>query len=218
MEIFDINKYDTLVFDCDGVILNSNKIKTDAFHTIALPYGEVYADMLVQYHISNGGISRYDKVSYFLCEILGQEYNQNKIEDLLNGFAQEVARELLKCEIVEGLFELKAKYAKPWMLVSGGDQEELRTIFAQRDIASVFDAGIFGSPDSKDTIFKRELKNGAIRRPAVYFGDSKYDYVSSTNAGMDFVFISQWSEFRDWEAFFSTKDVPVFSDFVSMYS
>ena len=30
----NLNKYKSLIFDCDGVILNSNKIKTDAFRKV----------------------------------------------------------------------------------------------------------------------------------------------------------------------------------------
>ena len=46
----DISQYATLIFDCDGVILDSNKIKTTAFYNTALPYGEDAAEALVNYH------------------------------------------------------------------------------------------------------------------------------------------------------------------------
>jgi hypothetical protein len=42
----------TLVFDCDGVVLNSNRIKTEAFRLVAAPYGEAAAEALVQYHLA----------------------------------------------------------------------------------------------------------------------------------------------------------------------
>lgn len=48
----------TLVFDCDGVVLNSNRIKTEAFRVVAAPYGDAAAGALVQYHLAHGGISR----------------------------------------------------------------------------------------------------------------------------------------------------------------
>ena len=56
-KIKDIREYLTLVFDCDGVLLDSNKVKTDAFYKSALPYGENAANELVSYHKENGGIS-----------------------------------------------------------------------------------------------------------------------------------------------------------------
>ena len=34
-----ISDYKALVFDCDGVVLDSNRIKTEAFRIAALPWG-----------------------------------------------------------------------------------------------------------------------------------------------------------------------------------
>ncbi|UQB43268.1 hypothetical protein JX580_05170 [Thiomicrospira microaerophila] len=36
-----------------------------------------------------------------------------------------------------------------WLIVSGGDQQELRGVFAARDLAKYFEGGIFGSPETK---------------------------------------------------------------------
>ena len=66
----DPRRYSTLLFDCDGVILDSNRLKTSAFFTAALPYGMRAAEALVEYHRENGGISRYRKFTYFLQEIV----------------------------------------------------------------------------------------------------------------------------------------------------
>ena len=40
-EIYNMNNYSHLFFDCDGVILNSNKIKTDAFYKLALNFWRI---------------------------------------------------------------------------------------------------------------------------------------------------------------------------------
>ena len=60
-----MKNYSHLFFDCDGVILNSNKVKTNAFYKIAVKHGEDSAKKLVNYHINNGGISRYKKIKFF---------------------------------------------------------------------------------------------------------------------------------------------------------
>ena len=65
-----MSNINSIVFDCDGVLLNSNKIKTQAFYKCALPYGEKYATMLADYHIENGGISRNYKFKYLTIFIL----------------------------------------------------------------------------------------------------------------------------------------------------
>ena len=43
-------KYNTIVFDCDGVILNSNAIKTEAFRNILSNYDLKAVDEFIDYH------------------------------------------------------------------------------------------------------------------------------------------------------------------------
>ncbi|ENM3723217.1 HAD family hydrolase [Vibrio cholerae] len=196
----NLAKYQTLAFDCDGVVLNSNNVKTEAFFKAALPYGEAAAQQLVDYHVSRGGISRYKKFEWFVENVVVDQTGPT-LEELLAAYAAEVRHGLLTCEIAEGLAELKAKTPQAnWLIVSGGDQQELREVFAARDIAKYFSGGIFGSPDSKDTILERELATGNIKQPALFLGDSKYDYQAAQTAGLDFIFLSQWSEVKDYQA------------------
>lgn len=198
----NLENYQALVFDCDGVVLNSNKIKTQAFYDVTKVYGHEVAQALVDYHVQNGGISRYKKFEYFFTDILSKPLYKNELDELLINFAQEVKKALLTCEVSEGLIELKekTKHAK-WLIVSGGDQEELREVFAKRGLAELFDGGIFGSPDTKDTILEREKVAGNITLPALFLGDSKYDYRAAQTAGIDFVFMSGWTEVEEWENF-----------------
>jgi|GEM_PF-7033688 len=83
----DIKKYKTLVFDCDGVLLNSNKVKTQAFYRAAQQYGDNAAQSLVDYHLKHGGVSRYKKFKFFLENIL---CNSNPKE-------KELLQEVLDC-------------------------------------------------------------------------------------------------------------------------
>lgn len=189
--------YKCLIFDCDGVILNSNKLKTQAFYQAALPYGEELAQALVDYHVQNGGISRYRKFQYFLENIVGKDNNSQALNHLLSHYAQSVKEGLLTCAIAPGLRKLRETFPKTrWLVVSGSDQTELRDIFMKREISYLFDGGIFGSPDSKEKILDRELENGNIHKPAVFLGDSYYDYQATIQAGLDFIFISSWSEWK----------------------
>ena len=192
--------YNTLVFDCDGVVLNSNKIKTQAFYEATQHFGHEPAQALVDYHIANGGISRYAKFEYFITQILQQPFDDALNQDLLERFATAVKQGLMNCEIAEGLDQLKAQTPNAnWLIVSGGDQDELREVFKARNLEQYFEGGIFGSPENKDVILHRELKNGNIVRPALFFGDSKYDYKVSTNATLEFVFLTDWTEVDDYD-------------------
>ena len=203
-------EYKTLVFDCDGVVLNSNQLKIQAYYDVAIKFGanEQQAQALVAHHVKLGGISRYPKFEYFLREIMQQDVTEAAIHQLLSTFTTEVKHLLVDCDIAPDLALLRQKTRNAkWMIISGGDQAELREIFNQRDLTDLFDAGIFGSPDNKEQILARELAQGNITKPALFVGDSRYDYQASTSAGLDFVFLSDWTDVDDWRDFCDTHQI-----------
>ena len=207
-------EYKTLVFDCDGVVLNSNQLKIQAYFDVAIKFGanETQAQALVNHHVKLGGISRYPKFEYFLREIMQQIVTEQALQALLDSFTAEVKRLLTDCEIAPDLMGVReANPHAKWMIISGGDQAELNNIFQQRGIDKLFDAGIFGSPDNKDVILARELDAGNIVEPALFIGDSRYDHQASTNAGLDFVFLSAWTDVEGWQDYCANHQITVFN-------
>ena len=53
-----------IVFDCDGVILESVDAKTKAFGQVAEPLGAEARDRLLLYHTLHGGVSRREKFAW----------------------------------------------------------------------------------------------------------------------------------------------------------
>lgn len=211
---FDPQAMKNWVFDCDGVLLNSNRLKTDAFHQAALPYGEAAAAALVAFHTSHGGISRFKKFAYLFSDILNRPARVGELEALQATFAEHVQRGLLSCasaDCLHDVMDLLGRAKKPRYVVSGSAQDELREILSKRDIARLFQ-GIFGSPDSKKQIFVNLMDRGLVPTETVYVGDSRYDYQAAKWAGFNFCFLHGWSEFVDWRAFFADKRVTIAKD------
>ena len=192
------------MFDCDGVVLDSNITKIDSYFRTAKKLGatDVQAQMLVDHHVKFGGISRYPKFVWYIEKVLKEKATKAAVQEYLNAFSLAVKKGLMRCKIADGLHALRNKIPDAkWLVVSGGDQQEIRDLFEQRELVDFFDSGLFGSPDNKVEILAREKENGNIEFPALFIGDSKYDYESSTRAGLDFVFLSDWTDVPDWKAF-----------------
>jgi phosphoglycolate phosphatase-like HAD superfamily hydrolase len=186
---------------------------------VAIKFGasEVQAQALVDHHVRLGGISRYPKFEYFLRDIMQLAVTDQAMQTLLDTFTAEVKRLLTDCEIAPDLMRVRdANPNAKWMIISGGDQAELRDIFQQRGIDILFDAGIYGSPDNKDAILAREVGLGHITQPALFIGDSRYDHQSSTNAGLDFVFLSAWTDVEGWQDYCATHKISVFNHLGSL--
>jgi len=200
-KVLDLSVYQTIVFDCDGVILNSNKIKTQAFFDVASIYGIEVAQTLKEYHIQNGGISRYAKFEHLITDILKKPLEKREFQQLLDNFSYEVKQALTICEVTKKLKELrqKTKHAN-WLIITGGDQAEIREVFAIRGLDNYFDSGIFGSPETKSSILEREINNGNISESALFIGDSKYDHQVAKQANLDFLFLTDWTEVKNWQA------------------
>ena len=83
--MIELEKYETIIFDCDGVILNSNFQKIEAYRNAAIEFGasEQQAQALVDHHVELTGISRHIKFKYFLSEIMHQEVSEEAMSELL---------------------------------------------------------------------------------------------------------------------------------------
>jgi HAD superfamily hydrolase (TIGR01549 family) len=217
----DITKYKTIVFDCDGVVLDSNVVKTEAYFRTAKNLGatDAEAQALVDYHVNLGGISRYHKFDYYIREILHQPVTDKAIQALLDEFSKELEVGLMQCDLAKGIFDLrKATQNANWMILSGGDQQEIRTLFAKRKIDHMFDGGLFGSPDNKDEVLAREKSSANIQFPALFLGDSKYDFEAADRAGLDFIFLSDWTEVPDWQVFCEEYKLTVLNNIAQLIS
>ena len=219
-----MKKYKSIIFDCDGVILNSNKIKTDSFMKILKNFDARAIQEFIDYHENNGGLSRYTKLDYFLSTILPKysEVPVNKKDMLLyllQGYGNVCKKSLINSEVAKNLEKLKSITNRiPWTIVSGGDQKELRDVFTKKNLASYFKGGIFGSPDKKIDIIQREEKYGLINYPAIFLGDSKVDYLVAKNLNIDFLFVTQWTEFMEFKTFCRENSIKMINSVSNLIS
>ncbi len=159
----------------------------------------------------NGGVSRYKKFDYFLTNIVPISCKIEKemyLKRMLKIYSEETEKGLIDSEITYGLNFLRDKTNNlSWSIVSGGDQDQLHNVFKEKQIMYLFDGGVFGSPDSKNVILNRELTRENIKRPALFLGDTALDHQVSVAYGLDFIFVSGWTEFRSYEKYCNKNSI-----------
>ena len=204
-----INNKKSIIFDCDGVILNSNKVKKTAYYkVISSHFGDRLANLLVEYLAKNTGKPREHFFTHFLDNMAPSRNFGPTMEELVIEVGKEIHEGLMKCEISKSLLDLRKNTPDlKWLVVSGGVQTELRDVFFKRSLVDLFDGGIYGGPMTKDEIINSLIKKNIIDFPALYLGDSKYDHEAARRAKIDFLFVSEWSDFKEWKNYCNTNKI-----------
>ena len=176
-----------IIFDCDGVICESVDLKTEAFRKIFKQYPK-NIHTITEYHLNNGGLSRYKKFDYIYKNILKKDLSDNERRVLGENFSQAVVQEVINCPYVQGAFEFIERYHRKYLffIVSGTPQEEMVKIVQAKNLSGYF-KGVYGSPAAKlDTIRAIMKKYSLKQKDILLVGDSINDFEAAKAAGISF--------------------------------
>ena len=208
--------YENIIFDCDGVILDSNSIKTNAFVKLFEHYPKSKINQLINYHKKYGGVSRYEKILYFYNVILEKNISEININLLAKKYSEISLKDLKKSNFVPGLLDLLIflkNNKKKLFIVSGSDEKDLKKIMKHKKINKYFDK-IKGSPKNKGDNLIELIAELSQRKNSVYIGDSEYDYKISKSLGFEFIYISGYSEWVVSEDYLLKNQILNSNDFI----
>src|SRR5947208_3539082 len=90
-----------ILFDFDGIILESIHIKTEAFRELFKGYGSRVED-IVRYHQQHGGVNRFEKFRHIYRHTLRLPLPDNENKRLGRRFTRIIFKKMLACRYVPG--------------------------------------------------------------------------------------------------------------------
>jgi phosphoglycolate phosphatase-like HAD superfamily hydrolase len=182
-------KLRAVVFDFDGVILESADIKTDAFCELFAHLGPSMVARVREHHLANLGISRFVKFDWIYENIVREPLAEPARLELGDRFAAIALRKVLECPFVPGaeaaLEALADRY--PLFVASGTPQAELDRVVEARGLGGRF-REVWGSPREKPHILADIAARHELRRDEILFvGDGASDARAAAEAGTHFL-------------------------------
>ena len=198
MKINYLLNFDHIIFDCDGVLIDSNSIKTIAFKKLFVDHNKKDINKLITYHLENNGKSRYDKIKYFYNEILHKEISNIEINAYAKKYSELSLSKILKKKLnpyVLKILKILKNENKNLYVISGADEKDLKLKLKKKKIFNYF-TKVKGSPNTKNNnFFEINEKNLDINK-FIYVGDSKYDYEFTKKIGISFVYMQEYSTWK----------------------
>lgn len=199
-----------IVLDFDGVVLESNGVKTEAFRDVFSRFPE-HVEAVMAYHHSNAWKSRYDKIDFLLRE-LGRPDDRALREELAKDFSRRTLDRLATVPFVPGAREFLAEFSVriPLFVASVTPQEDLESTIRRRGLSSFFRC-VYGCPPwTKSTAVQDVLRReGYEPSRVVLIGDAPGDHRAAAEVGVEFVG-------RRSEIPFDAPEPPLYDDLVAI--
>lgn len=194
--------FDYVVFDFDGVLVESTTLKTNIFREVIKDYSTKEQEEFITYHMLHGGVSRWEKFTYFLKEIV--KVNNDEVlkiisKKLADSFTALLSEKLKSLDLTVGSMELLCELKrlnKPCFIVSGGAQTEVVSVCERNKIDSYF-KNILGSPKNKQENLTFLKESNELKGIGLFIGDSYTDFKSAKDFNMHFIFMDQFTEWAD---------------------
>lgn len=194
------NAIDVVVFDCDGVLLDSVTIKTRTFGKLFEDLGPEAVEYVTDYHLRHGGVSRYAKFEHYYEKFHGRAVTAEESAALDKRFNELALAELLQTPFLPGVEEFLQAHNETWPLyvASGAPQYELEIILQKMKLSRYF-KGIFGSPTPKAQLLADIVASEqAAPQRVLMIGDSGTDLEAAQAVGTRFVGIGEFPSPIPW--------------------
>jgi len=181
-------RFKVILFDFDGVLVESVNIKDLAFKTLFKQYPQ-HLDKIMDYHLSNNATIRFEKFRYITEKILGKRYDEETEKSLSKKFSSLVFKNLVDCPYVPGAKEILDCYwgKIPLYIASISPADELDEIMEAKKLKRYFKS-IYAVPWIKTEAIRDIMdRENASPEDIVFIGDSYEDFEAAKSTGIFFI-------------------------------
>lgn len=181
--------FDALVFDCDGVILDSASLKRGVFADFYRDEPAPLRSAILAYLGRGGGQPRDVKFHHIEAHILGRPIPATRIRELSREFAERVEAKVAEAPTMPGAVEFLQRWRgrTPLYLLSATPQDELRRIIHQRGLSHLFEEVLGAPPDKVNGLRSLMTRHGYRAEQTVMVGDSYNDYRAARSNATGFI-------------------------------
>ncbi|WP_020527171.1 HAD family hydrolase [Flexithrix dorotheae] len=174
-----------LVFDKDGVIVDSEELKIQSIEKIFADVNPAEFELIKIYNRANRGLFRKSKIQYILSHILKENHIAEKVDKMLIQCRDMVYEVMGTAQMIPGVEAFIKNAPQKKYVSSAAPQEEVIDNLKQFGIYDQFE-GIYGHPNSDKAAILRNLsqKNDL---PVFFFGDTLLDMEEAEKAEVNFI-------------------------------
>ncbi len=218
-----LQSFKILIFDSDGVVLNSNSIKLNAFYDLAKTVCCKQCALEIKSMIlKSKNMTRYDIIKAMRdMSIRHHGLDLYSFESLLSRYSSLVSNSLVECDVDPGIYSLRRSLrSSKWLILTAGDQEETQSVYKKKGLYKMFDAGIYGSPRTKMENLRAilDIHGSYCAHDILMLGDSYTDAELAFENGIKYAHIRHWSHCHKAHEYCNAKTMAVFKDIADLAS
>lgn len=177
-----------IVFDCDGIILESVDAKNTAFGRVCDEIAPEHTKAFIEYAALHGGVSRFEKFAWLIERAEKRAITEEEARTMGEKFHRYCIEAVLAAPLVPGFLETANRWlgVVPMYVASGTPHYELQDVIERHGLSRYF-AGVLGTPPAKASLLLSCVRDAKAKpEHTVMVGDSKTDLEAAIIVGTKF--------------------------------
>lgn len=188
----DSTKVKFILFDLDGVLLDSLNLKGEVFIEVFSSYSQ-FSSKIMQYHLANGGVTRRRKIEYIYKLVTESTPNEETLDALTVKFSNILNSRLSDIKLFPGASQVLASLTKmgfKLFSISSMPTIEAESILQNLEIKKFF-SGILDTSSGKIAAVSKFIQgNSILNNNIIYIGDSREDFICAKTFDLTFILVN----------------------------